>query len=215
MNIAKVLLKELLLSSKTKSQLTELLAKALLELFKDLEQILVVSFSDQVQSNHQNLLPEDMATHNHEEADTMIPLHVPDVLRETKLKDIDVWSPDTDVLILLIDLVAHGHLGEFNNLRFLTGKRAKYRAFDVPDRVSAIGTERDKGLIGLHHFTGADWGGKFVRLSKKTWVSAYLQLPPSDEIVQTFANVGDGTVMPRLTETHLQDDGNIPERFRP
>ena len=134
MNIAKVSLKELLSSSKTKSQLTEL-AKVLLESFNDSEQILVLSFSDQVRSNLQNLLPEDMATHNHEEADTMIPLHVLDVLRETKLKDIDVWSPDTDVLILLIDMVAHGHLGEFTNLRFLTGKGAKYRAIDVPDQV--------------------------------------------------------------------------------
>ena len=191
MNIAKVLLKELLSSSKTKSQLTELLPKALLESFKDLEQILVVSFSDQVRSNRQNLLPEDMATHSHEEADTMIPLHVLDVLHETKLKVIDFWSPDTDVLILFIDLVAHGHLGEFTNLRFLTGKGANYRAIDVTDLVvSSIGTERAKGLIGLHHFTGADWGGKFVGLSKKTWVSAYFQLPPSDEIVQTFANMG-------------------------
>lgn len=215
MNIAKVPLRELLSSSKSKAQLTVLLAKALLESFKDSEQKLVVSFSDQVRSNRQNLLPEDMTTHNHEEADTMIPLHVLDVLRETKQKDIDVWSPDTDVLILLIDLVACGHLGEFANLRFLTGKGAKYRAIDIPDRVSAIGAERAKGLIGLHHFTGADWGGKFVGLSKKTWVSAYLQLPPSDQIVQTFANMGNCPFMPQPTETHLHDDGSIPERFRP
>ena len=72
------------------------------------EKILVGSFSDQVRANHLNILPEDMTAHNHEEADTMIPLHVLDVIRETKLKNTDVWSPDTDVLILLIDLVANG-----------------------------------------------------------------------------------------------------------
>jgi len=33
--------------------------------------------------------------------------------------------------------------------------------------VSTIGTEKSKGLIGFHHFTGADWGGKFVDVSKR------------------------------------------------
>ena len=79
-----------------------------------------------------------------------------DVIRETKLKNIDGWSPDTDVLILLIDLVANGQLGESTNLRFLTGNGARYRAIDVSDRVSVIGTERAKGRVGFHHFTGAD-----------------------------------------------------------
>jgi len=38
----------------------------------------------------------------------------------------------------------------------------------------------------LHHFTGADWGGKFAGVFKKTWVSAYLLLPVTDEIVWTL-----------------------------
>ena len=49
----------------------------------------------------------------------------------------------------------------------LTGKVAKYRAIDVRDRVVALRPEKSGCLIGLHHFTGADWGGKFVELSKK------------------------------------------------
>ena len=47
-----------------------------------------------------------MFTHNHEEADTMIHLHVIDAISDSTLRAIDVWSPDTDVLILLMDLVA-------------------------------------------------------------------------------------------------------------
>ncbi len=53
-----------------------------------------------------------MSTHSHEEEDTM--------------RDKDLWSPDTDVLILMFDLVAHGWLGEFKRLKFLTGKSNKY-----------------------------------------------------------------------------------------
>jgi len=38
----------------------------------------------------------------------MIPLQVIDAIGDSTLRDIDVWSPNTDVLILLMDLVAHG-----------------------------------------------------------------------------------------------------------
>jgi len=80
MNIAKVSLKELLSKSRTKSQLTELLAEALLNEFKDSDQDLVVSYEKLVKSNKADLLPDDMKTHTHEEADTMIPRHVVDAV---------------------------------------------------------------------------------------------------------------------------------------
>jgi len=160
-------LKELLSNSKTKSQLTGLFAEALLQAFANSKQDLVVACVDKVRSNRSNL-PEDMKTHNHEEADNMIPLHVLDAIRESRFSQIDVWSPDTDVLVLLMDLVANGHLKSPTTLQFLTGKGAKYRKIDVGDRVAAIGRQKSKGLIGLHHFTGADWGGKFVGVSKKS-----------------------------------------------
>ena len=46
--------------------------------------------------------------------------------------------------------------------------------------------DKSKGLIGWHHFISADWGGKFVGVSKKTWISIYLSLPSNYEIVRTF-----------------------------
>jgi len=51
--------------------------------------------------------------------------------------------------------------------------------------------DKSKGLIGLHHFTGAHRGGKFVGVSKKTWISNSLSLPPNDEIVRTFTIMGN------------------------
>jgi len=80
MNIVKVSLKELLSKSRTKSQLTELLADTLLNEFRDSDQDLVVSYENLVKSNNANLLPDDMKTHTHEQADTMIPLHVLDAV---------------------------------------------------------------------------------------------------------------------------------------
>ena len=68
-----------------------------------------MSYVDKVRSNRSALLQDDMKTHNHEEADTMVPLHVLDIIRESRFKTIDVWSPDTDVLVLM-DFVANGHL---------------------------------------------------------------------------------------------------------
>ena len=56
----------------------------------------------------------------------------------------------------------------------LTGVGAKYREVDIRQRVEAIGASKAEGLIGLHNFSGADWGGKFVGISKKTWVQTFL-----------------------------------------
>ena len=50
-----------------------------------------------VQMNQPHSLAEAMSTHNHEEADTTIPLHIIDAIGDSSLRDIDVWSPDTDL----------------------------------------------------------------------------------------------------------------------
>ena len=82
-----------------------------------------------------------------------------------------MWSPDTDVLILPMDLVAHGRLGAFTKLNFLTDKGDMYRSITIRERVSVIGREKCQGLISFHNFTGADWGGKFVGISKKYFLT--------------------------------------------
>ena len=49
---------------------------------------------------------------------------------------------------------------------------------------------KSKGLIGLHNFTGADWGGKCVGISKETWIKSYLLLDDPDVIVTSFQALG-------------------------
>ena len=208
--IAKVTLKELLSSSKTKAILTHTLGNALLDGYKGSTKKVVVVKGTTVQVNQPHALAESISTHNHEEADTMIPLHVIDASADVTPRHIDVWSPDTDVLILLMDLVAHGRINEFVMLKFLTGKANKYRSIDIHERVSIIGREKSQDLIGLHDFTGADWGGKFVGISKKTWISAYLSLPNDDPVVSTLQLMGEGVLA-----NHDLVDGELPEAVRP
>ena len=66
-----------------------------------------------VQINQPHSLAESMSTRNHDEADTMVPLHVIDAIGDSTVRGINMWLPDTDVLILLVDLVDHERLGAF------------------------------------------------------------------------------------------------------
>ena len=83
-----------------------------------------------------------------------------------------------------MDLASNGHLGALTKLIMLTGVGAKYREVDIRERVEAVGLTKARGLIGLHNFTGADWEGKFVGISKKTWT--FLSLNDDDEINECF-----------------------------
>ena len=104
-----------------------------------------------------------------------------------------VWSSDTDVLTLLLHLMSGGGLGTHPQicLKFLTGKGVKYREIDVVERAKVIGHRKCQGLIGLHNFFGTDWGGKFLDITKKKWVHAYLQLSDDDVVINCFREFGD------------------------
>ena len=73
-------------------------------------------------------------------------------------------------------------------------ERAKLREIDICTRVKDVGMHTSRALFGFHHFTGADWGGKFVVLSKKTWINAFLSLDDNDLIVETISRLGEGPI---------------------
>ena len=187
-------LKDLLSSSATKAKLTTMFAESLLEDFTSFN--LVVVYGTTIKSH------EFEAEHCHEEADTLIPNQVLDCLND-QVKEICVLSPDTDVLTLLVDLTAHGRLPANVGLKFLTGKGAKYREINVARQVGVIGNEKCKGLIGLHHFSGADWGGKFVGITKKRWVEAYMKLPNDDPAIKCFQDLGIDQIPQQLNGEDL------------
>ena len=51
-----------------------------------------------------------------------------------------------------------------------------FRTVYIIERVQALGKSKSKGLVGFHNFTGGDYGGKFVGISKETWMIAFLAL---------------------------------------
>ena len=133
-------------------------------------------------SNKEGLFDPDLSTQTHEEADTQIPLHVLDAtVLSTSIRYIYVWSPDRDVFLLLIDLVATYTVQ--GNVKLLTGRGTFYRTVDVKKRCVVIRSEKYKAVIGLHNFTGADWGGTFFNISKKTWITTFLALTHQQTIL--------------------------------
>ena len=65
----------------------------------------------------------------------------------------------------------------------------KIMKINIRQRVETLGVPKSQGLIVIHNFSGADWGGKFVGISKKTWVQTYLSLD-DDDIVECFKKLG-------------------------
>ena len=153
-----------------------------------------------------------MKSHNHEEADTLIPLHVLLCLREGTYRRIHVWSPDTDVAILLLDLASNYYLGPTTELKLLSvnSQTGRSKVMDIVERAACIGKAKCRGLVGMHNFTGADWGGKFVGITKKTWAKAYFSLRDDDPVIRAFQLLGER----ELTSTTLVED-ELPEDVQP
>ena len=57
------------------------------------------------------------------------------------------------------------------------------------------GTKKSQEFLGLHNFSGADWG-TFIRISKKTWDSAYL-------IMILDKDLSKGFISPELINDEL------------
>ena len=123
-------LKELLSSSKAKSSLTAYLAESLLAHFHNSATCKVmVAYDTKIKGRD----VEEVNTH--EEADTLITNQILASTAEHPCHEICVTSPDTDVFILLLDLVSRGQIAPQTHLKSLTGKRRKYREIDIIKRV--------------------------------------------------------------------------------
>jgi len=81
------------------------------------------------------------------------------------------------------------------------------------ERVRVIGHHKCQGLIGLHNFSGAEWGGKFVGISKKTWAVAYLKLIENDPAINVFHQLGEGLIITELVHRALPMQVNGLEKF--
>ena len=92
----------------------------------------------------------------------------------------------------------------------LLGKENQTKDIEVVERVNCTGRAKSQGLIGNYNFTGSDWGGKFVGVSKNRWCKTYLELPSDSPIVETFSRLGSLT----SEECTLQDNNMLHETIR-
>ena len=98
-------MRELSSSSKTKKEISKLLCEAIIEKYSEHDDFhLVIAFG------YNDIECENQITHSHEEADTLILNQVIVASQRKPHSGIHVYSPDTDVLILLMHLVAKGYL---------------------------------------------------------------------------------------------------------
>ena len=154
--------------------------------------------------------------HTHEEADTLIPNQVLHSVDKHLPQETCVSSPDTDVLVLLLKLVSRGRHGNLNSLKLLTDKGANYIGhieIDVIQQVQVIGIHKCQGLIGLCHFIGADRGGKFVGIMKKSWVKAYMAINDDHSAIDCFREIGEGLIQNQLANGKLPTQVKDLEKF--
>ncbi|KAG1662654.1 Supervillin [Nymphon striatum] len=126
--------------------------------------------------------------HNHEEADTLIPLHCLNAASSKPGCSIDVFTVDTDVYVLLIYIFSF--LLPPCKLYMHAGRGKSYRVLDIEESCRKIGSRKCNALLGMHAFTGSDWGGKFSGITKRKWMKLFLELDDSDEILDLILVLG-------------------------
>ena len=102
---------------------------------------------------------------NHEEADTLI---VRECLKCEPGERIDVFSPDTDVMVLLIGH-SYGYKGEINMIFSRTNQ------VDIKSISTRLGKDISLALISLHAVTGCDTTVKIHKKGKSTWFKKLLE----------------------------------------
>ena len=197
-------LSDLFSASASKRKASKLLGEAILRHYEKERINIVVAYENQVVSI------SSIVEHSHDEADQLIPNQVKECARIYPFADINVESPDTDVFMILMHLTAKGHLSVNNSLTLVSGQGKKNTHINIVERVCVVGPNKSKGLLGFHNFTGADWGGKFVGITKKTWTDAYLSLDDESDVVKAFCSLGEGIIPENITEYSI-----IPEVLKP
>ena len=211
MSLKQISMADLISTSRRKTQLAKYLANGLLETYSgNLAVKLIVTEGGRIFVNKPHTLPERFTSHDHEEADQQIPMLMLYSLTESPHKHFDVYSPDTDVLIELIDLTSRG-FAKHANIIMHAGKSHAPKTIDVVDRVRCLGHEKSLAMVGLHTLTGEDHGNKFVGITKSTWCKMFFgDLQSDDPIVEALGNLGSLT-----TDQCTMTENDFPTHLKP
>lgn len=188
--IRHVTLSRFLSHDETKSHLTEYLAEKILDYNRGSSKLVIVSAAGRTQSNKDAgpLIPEN----NHEEADTlMVCLGVSAAERNPQDACMTFFSPDTDVLILVI--------ANYDRLPKKTSVSMTSSVKMIEPIWTALGPDRAKALPGLHAFTGADTTGRFNGIGKQTWFKLFLDTEDVVDALGTLCSNADVSEEIQLT----------------
>ena len=162
-NIKHISIARFLSHEKTKADLTDYLAKAILDYKKESIQLFITAASGHTRSNG-NLHFED---NNHEEADTLMICLAAKASQRCPDAQLVFFSPDTDVLVLAV--THYEKLCKKTSISMVSGM------VDVEPIWRALGEEKAQALSTFHAFTGADNIGKFSGIAKTRWFQQYMK----------------------------------------
>ena len=112
-------------------------------------------------------------------------MHAVDVAANDPFKELTVWSPDTDVFLLLI----YYQQSLCNRTLFHTGRGNDERDIDIREAYEVIGDQKAEGLLGYHAFTGSDFTAKFNGKSKLTTWKCFIE--SDEQILKAFSLLGE------------------------
>ena len=180
-NIRHITMSRFLSHQQTKADLTEYLAEKTLDYNKDASKLVITSAAGHTRSNKDvGPFPDN----NHEEADTlMICLKISATERNSRDAEITFFSPDTDVLVLII--ASCDLLPKNTSISMVSGVQ------QIKSLWTALVPEKAKALPAFHAFSGADNTGKFARIGKATCFKLFLE--SDDDVIRALCMLCDDT----------------------
>ena len=172
-------MKKLLSLEGTKDELTMFFSEKIMYMAMKTSQQYVVAWRKHVDSSF------DLCCHasSHEEADTKIIFHAIKA-KERGATQLDVYSPDTDVFILLIRRYPQLPM----ETSFVTGRGTQQRKIQIKKIYDELGPAKAAALPGFHAFTGADITGSFAGKGKLQCWKIFNQA--DQDVIQVFTDLG-------------------------
>jgi len=185
-SIRHITLNRCLSHDQTKANLTEYLAEKTLDYNKDPGKLIITSAASHTRSNKDvGPFPDN----SHKEADTlMICLGVSATERNSVDAQMTLFSPDTDVLVLII--------ANYNRLPKNTSVSMASSVQQVEPLWTALGPNRAKALPGLHAFSCGDNTGRFARIGKSTWLKLFMEA--KEDVIKALCTLCD--------DAHVSED---------
>ncbi|KAK5647771.1 hypothetical protein RI129_002663 [Pyrocoelia pectoralis] len=194
MNINRLPMKKLLSHTSTKQKLARYLAQKLLKRAEEDGKKYVVAWDNLCLSSHN--IPVEHLQSEQEEADTKLVLHA--VHASKTASGVDIFTPDTDVLVLSI----RRYKDLCENTNIVTGSAEKFRNIPLQPIFEALGPTLSAALPGFHCFTGSDTTGTFSGKGKASCWKLFCNA--SEDIISAFSNLGNGLLPSEEVLTGLE-----------